>query len=116
MQEVILPIAALTMLLLLAVQVRKLISQMIVHGTLRRALKTDPESARLLIATLEPESRLSTGLLGWIMVSAGAAIGVAAAFGPADERTSNWQIAAVSVIVGAGVLAYLWWVRRSTTA
>ncbi|WP_199038984.1 hypothetical protein [Sphingomonas mollis] len=101
-------------MLLFAVQVRKLISHMILHGTVRRALKTDPESARLLIAKLEPESRLSAGLLGWIMVVAGAAIGIATAFGPADERSGNWQIAAVSVIVGAGVLAYLWWARRNS--
>ncbi len=48
------------------------------------------------------------------MLVAGVAIGAAGIFAPHEERTDIVQIAAVSLVTGAGILLYAWWVERST--
>ena len=114
MLDAVIPLGALALLLIFVAQVRRLISHAILNGTIRRALEVDLESARLLIEKLDPRPRWPDALAGWIMVVAGLALGAAAMFASPDERTEALQLAAISFMMGAGILAYAWWVERAT--
>jgi len=113
MVEVVVPLGVLAILLMLAAQVRRLISHAILNRTIRKALEVDLTSARLLIENLEPCSRWPDGLPGWIMVVAGVALGIAGLIGQTDEHTDVLQIAITSIVTGVGILLYAWWVERS---
>lgn len=114
MSDVVLPLGVLAILLMVVAHVRRLVAHAILNRTIRKALEIDPPSARLLIAKLEPRPRWPDGLAGWIMLVAGVAIGAAGIFAPHEERTDIVQIATVSLVTGAGILLYAWWVERST--
>jgi hypothetical protein len=114
MSDVVLPLGVLAILLMFVAQVRRLIAHAILNRTIRKALEIDAPSARLLIEKLEPRPRWPDGLAGWIMVVAGVAIGAASPFAPHEEVKDLVQIAAVSVVIGGGILLYAWWVERST--
>ena len=114
MLELVLTLGVLGMLLLFVDQIRRLVSHAILNRTIRRAMETDPSSAPLLIAKLEPRRMWSDALAGWIMFLAGAALAGAAIFETGFEQAETLQIAAVAVVLGVGVLAYSWFVNRST--
>jgi len=114
MLEVVLPLAVLGILLLFVDQIRRLISHAILNRTIRRAMETDPASARLLIAKLEPRHRWPDALAGWIILLAGTALAVAAAFEDGTARAETFQVAAVAIVLGVGILGYSWFVNRST--
>ncbi|MFK3889257.1 hypothetical protein [Sphingomonas sp. NPDC079357] len=98
---------------LMFAQVCRLISQAILNRTVRKALDVDPASARLLIEKIEPRARSNAGLIGWVMVVAGIAIGALGIIEKAEDYSDSMPIAAVSVITGMGILLYTWWVGRS---
>jgi len=101
-------------MLMFVAQLRRLISHAILNRTIRKALDTDPTSAHLLIEKIEPRPRWPDALAGWIMVVAGLALATAAILSPPAEQIEALQVAAISGIVGAGVIAYAWWVGRAT--
>ncbi len=113
MVEIVLPLGALAFMSLMFAQVCRLISQAILNRTVRKALDVDPASARLLIEKIEPRARSNAGLIGWVMVVAGIAIGALGIIEKAEDYSDSMPIAAVSVITGMGILLYTWWVGRS---
>jgi len=113
MVEIVLPLGALAFMSLMFAQVCRLISQAILNRTVRKALDVDPASARLLIEKIEPRARSNAGLIGWVMVVAGIAIGALGIIEKAEDYSDSMPIAAVSVITGMGILIYTWWVGRS---
>ena len=114
MVDVVVPLGVLTILLMCVSQVRRLIAHAILNRTIRKALETDPQSARLLIEKIEPRPRWPDALTGWIMVVAGSAIGLAAIFSSATERAEALQIGFVGIAIGGGILLYAWWVNHTT--
>lgn len=114
MVDAVLPLGVLALMLMFVAQVRRLLSHAILNRTIRKALEVDPPSARLLIAKIDPRPRWPDALAGWIMVVAGLALGAAAIFATPTERTEAVQFAAISVVVGGGILLYAWWVERAT--
>lgn len=116
MVEIVVPLGALAFLSLMFTQVCRLISQAILNRTVRKALDADPASARLLIERLEPRSRTSAGLIGWVMVVAGVAIGAIGAIENPQDHNDSVPIAVLSLAVGLSILLYAWWVGRSTPA
>jgi len=114
MLDAVVPLGTLAIILMFVAQVRRLISHAILNRTIRKALEIDPSSARLLIEKLNPRPRWPDALAGWIMVVAGLALAAAAIFAAAPERTGALQLAAISVVVGGGILFYAWWVERAT--
>ena len=114
MIDAVIPLGVLALMLIFVAQVRRLISHAILNRTIRKALELDPTSARLLIEKLDPRPRWPDALAGWILVVAGLALGIAASFSSATERTEGLQLAVISAIVGAGILLYAWWVERAT--
>ena len=102
------------MLLLLVDQIRQLISHVILNGTIRRAIERESASLHLLIAKLESRSRWPGSLAGWIMIVGGVAFIVTAFFENGADRNQAAQLGMVSTIVGVGILAYSWFVERST--
>jgi len=114
MLDAVIPLGTLALMLIFVAQVRRLVSHAILNRTIRKALELDPSSARLLIEKLDPRPRRPDALAGWIMVVVGLALGVAAMFSSATERTEGLQIAVVSVVVGTGIMLYAWWVERAT--
>jgi len=114
MLDAVVPLGTLAIILMFVAQVRRLISHAILNRTIRKALEIDPPSARLLIEKLDPRPRWPDALAGWIMVVAGLALAAAAIFAAAPERTGALQLAAISVVVGGGILLYAWWVERAT--
>ena len=114
MVDAVIPLGVLALMLMFVAQVRRLLSHAMLNRTIRKALEIDPPSAHLLIAKLDPRPRWPDGLAGWIMVVAGLALGAAAIFATATERTEALQLAAISVVVGGGILFYAWWVERVT--
>lgn len=77
-------------------------------------MEKDPASAPLLIAKLESRGRWPGALAGWIMLLGGIALAAAAVFEDATERNEVFQLAAISLVVGVGALAYSWFVERAT--
>ena len=114
MLDAVVPLGTLALILMFVAQVRRLISHAILNRTIRKALEIDPPSARLLIEKLDPRPRWPDALAGWIMVVAGLSLAAAAIFAVAAERTGALQLAAISVVVGGGILSYAWWVERAT--
>ena len=114
MVDAVIPLGVLAIMLMVVAQVRRLLSHAILNRTIRKALEVDPPSARLLIEKLDPRPRWPDGLAGWIMVVAGLALGAAAIFTSAMERTEALQLASISVVVGGGILLYAWWMERAT--
>lgn len=116
MVEVFVPLGALAMMSLFIAQLCRLVSHATLNRTIRKALDTDPPSARLLIEKLERRTRWSGGLVGWIMVVVGIAAGAIGLTGPNEDPTDTIQVAIVSIVVGLGFLSYAWWAARSTPA
>lgn len=114
MLDAVIPLGVLALMLMFVAQVRRLLSHAILNRTIRKALEVDPPSAHLLIEKIDPRPRWSDALAGWIMVVAGLALGAAAIFATATERIEALQLAAISVVVGGGILSYAWWVERGT--
>lgn len=110
------PLGVLWLLLLFAVQVRRLIAHAILNKTIRKALEVDAESARLLIGKLEPRPRYADALSGWVLVLWGVAMALASLFGPADDQNDVLQTALIAAAIGGGIIAYAWWVERRTPA
>jgi hypothetical protein len=114
MTEVVVPIGVLWILLLVVDQVRRLIAHAILNKTIRKAMDADPTSVPLLIAKIETRPRWATGLAGWILLVAGVALAAMTPFASVAGRTDAWQLAVLSGTVGLGILAYAWWVARTT--
>ena len=114
MLDIVLPIAVLAILLLFVDQLRRLISHAILNRTIRKAMELDPASVSLLVAKLEPRSRWPDALAGWIMLIGGIALAVAGAFEGPKARAETFEVAAVIAIVGLGILAYSWFIERTT--
>lgn len=114
MLDAVIPLGVLALMLMFVAQVRRLLSHAILNRTIRKALEVDPPSAHLLIEKIDPRPRWPDALAGWIMVVAGLALGAVAIFAAATERAEALQFAAISVVVGGGILFYAWWVERAT--
>lgn len=113
MVAIVVPLGALAFLAFVVAGICRLISQAMLNRTIRKALDADPASARLLIDKLEPQPRSSAGLIGWIMVVAGAAIGTLGVVDRSEGFSASLPIAATSVAIGLGILLYAWWTGRS---
>ena len=114
MLELLLPIAVLAILLLFVDQLRRLFSHAILNRTIRKAMETDPASAPLLIAKLEPRRPWPDALFGWIMLIGGIALAAAGLFEDANDQGETFQVAAIAGVLGVGVLIYSWFVQRAT--
>ncbi len=113
MVAIVVPLGALAFLAFVVAGICRLISQAMLNRTIRKALDADPASARLLIDKLGPQARSSAGLIGWIMVVAGVAIGTLGVVDRSEGFSDSLPIAATSVAIGLGILLYAWWTGRS---
>jgi hypothetical protein len=114
MVDILVPIAATTMMVLFVDQVRRLISHAILNGTIRRAMEKHPASTPLLIAKLEQRRPWSEGLVGWIFVAFGVALGLGSLFEDTEARAAGLQVAGVTLTVGIAVLLYVRRLARNT--
>lgn len=111
MVDILVPLGALTIVLLLVAQVRSLIEQAMLNRTIRKAMEIDPASVPVLADKLGAR-QVPDALLGWITLFAGVGLGVAALFAEVDERGEIIQVAVIAVAIGAGILAFARWAGR----
>ncbi|MBW6528570.1 hypothetical protein KZ813_17140 [Sphingomonas sp. RHCKR7] len=113
MVEIVVPVAAMWMLVACVVQLRRLITDALLYRTIVRVAATDADSARLLIGKVEPRPRHVGAPGGWACIVASIAVGALGASSEGNERAQMFQVAAVLAVIGAGMLAFWWWSERA---
>ena len=113
MVEVLVPCAAMWMIVACVAQLRRLITDALLYRAITRVAATDADSARLLIDKVEPRPRHRGALSGWVGIVAATAIAAAGAFNEGAERWQAFEIATLLAVISGGVLAFSWWSARS---
>ncbi len=113
MSDIVLPIAVLGMLLLLVSQICRLILHALLFRTIRKAIELNSPNAPLLIAKLHPPRPWPEPLIGWMLLACGLGLMLAAWFENDASSGDTLGVAAVTAMVGLGVLVYAWWVDRA---
>lgn len=115
--ELFVPIGAMIMLAVMLALLTRLIATGLHHGTIRRALRDNPEAVPLLVARLEDRLPWADALLGWVFIAFAVALvllGVTEVDEP--ERVQMLRAAVIPAIVGVFVLAYIRFARKTPPA
>lgn len=117
MEELFVPLGGMAMLVVLVSLITRLIATGLHHGTIRRALRDNPEAVPLLVDRLEQRLPWADALLGWIFISFAVALLVLGLTEPdADDRTEMLRASLIPAIVGVFVLAFVRFGRRAPPA
>jgi len=110
--EVLIPFAVFGSLVLVVGQLTRLFSDISLNRTIREALRSDPASVPLLADRLGERQPWADALIGWIFIAFAVGIVLVSLFEAGEDRRDMLQAAAVPLIVGVVVLAYVAWAKR----
>ena len=107
-EEVLIPLAGMALVAVMLGLITGVIGQWISNRTLREALRSNPEQARMIINRMGKQRRLNSDGIGLVAMAGGAALAVAALIGPAADRVAVLQVAVLPGFIGAAVFALRW--------
>ena len=107
LMEILVPLGAFAMLAAMVGMLTGVVATGMHHRTIREALKTHPESAPALIASLNARAPWAEPLLGWILLTLAATIAILALFEDAETQRQMLKVAVVPAVLGVVTLAYL---------
>ena len=115
MVDLFVPMAGMLMIVAITALITRTIAMASLNKTIREALRSDPGSIPVLATRLEPRPLWGDYLLGWIFAALAVGMVLLALTEPDEsDRPEMLRAAIVPALVGATVLAYSWFARRSS--
>ncbi|MFA9199693.1 MAG: hypothetical protein ACEQR8_00695 [Cypionkella sp.] len=114
MVELFVPLGGMAMLAVIVALVTRLIGTGLLHGTIRRALRDNPDAVPRLVEQLDRSQPWADALLGWIFIAFAVALVVLGLTEPdGDDRSELLRAALLPAIVGVFVLAFVRFARKT---